>query len=100
MASDGAESEVEREIWMLLVGHFIARSWGAAGRSNEDGWLDTTQASVATNTRIGFGRRIGESKNKIVGEKAVGAKRSQLQAKLLADSTTSRWVFAKKETRT
>lgn len=40
------------------------------------------------------------AKNKIVGEKAVGVKRSQVQAELLADSTTSRWVFAKKVTRT
>jgi hypothetical protein len=55
------DSEVESEIWMFLVGHLIGRSVEVAGRSNEDGWLDTTKASIATKARIGFERRIGEN---------------------------------------
>jgi hypothetical protein len=59
-AAEGAVSDVESAIWILLVGHIICRPGEEAGRSNEDGWPDTTNASSATNARIGFGRRIRE----------------------------------------
>jgi hypothetical protein len=38
------------------------------------------------------------AENKIVGEKAVGVKQTRVQAKPLADSTTSRCFDAKKKT--
>src|SRR6266498_3624687 len=62
IAADEAVSDVESAIWMLLVGHLICRPCELAGRSNEDGWLETTNASRATNARIGFGRRIRKRK--------------------------------------
>jgi len=62
-ADEGDISEVERAIWIVLVGHFICRSrelpvGSKPGTSKEDGWLDTTKASIARNARMGLGRRI------------------------------------------
>ena len=55
---------------MLFAGHLIGRSGDAAGNSNEDGWPETTNASRASNARIGFGGRIVELNLKFSGTPA------------------------------
>jgi hypothetical protein len=61
MLDDGSLREVDRAIWMVLVVHLIGRSEEADG-SKDEGLPEATQASIANNARIGFGRRIRVSR--------------------------------------
>jgi hypothetical protein len=60
------------------------------------GW---TQHKPASPSRSGLDWDVAfvRAENKIVGEKAVGVKQTRVQAKPLADSTTSRCFGAKKK---
>jgi hypothetical protein len=54
---DGVVRDVERATFIVRPVHLIFTFCGPRD-SNEDGWPGTLQTSIASNTRIGFARRI------------------------------------------